>query len=88
MESAPALGPHLIAAEVIEAMKSLSRTVGAAQDMRPNTQIFRIDDVRRGLRDRLSPPTRCKTHQCRMPELDGHEARLVAQVIAIELGPQ
>ena len=64
------------------------RLSGAAQHVCPGAQVLGSDDVRRGAQHRFATVTGRECDQSRVPELDRDEARLVIEIVTIELGAQ
>ena len=64
----------------------MGRSVRPAQNVSPNAQVLRPDYVGRSFGDGVATPARGEAEQRVMPDFDRYESRLVAQIVAIELG--
>jgi hypothetical protein len=87
-DRSPALGAHALPAELIESLESGHDVGRAAEHVRPHSQIVGVHHGAQRFSDRGAPEPRREAHQRGMPELVWDEARLVAEVLAIEAQAQ
>ena len=83
-EGTPTLRRHLFAAEVLELSISRRRIQGTAQHVCPNPQVFRVHGRSVCLRDRLPTQPRGELDKGCVPQFDWHEARFIAQKVAVK----